>query len=344
MTNTVNPDYYNKHSVTVGNVTVHPIDLIEDVDFDIGNVFKYLVRFQDKGKTEDLRKALTYLEHYDQRKEINSSSKENCYKQAAKKLLLSQLSQENKLLAQFIDSSSLEEGKSHFEPNKNASIYSYFNNGRYDYFHKSLSDAILNKEKGLQLFSWEDLVLFSRHMWNFSNFVSKLMVIAERVAGNKQSCHLHQVDFNKKDYEWFNGCVERIKKDASTEKTHINTYHYDGDSEFVLKYIRDVWLACFFNVLLAWPKKDAVEIGVFLTESLNTNSEMLSDNNTILFDPEAMKANCRVCEKLIKDIEEYGSEDPLISLFNSYRGLFHIGFFKNILKILFSEENAIAMD
>lgn len=344
MANTVNPDYYNKHSVTVGNVTVHPIDLIEDVDFDIGNVFKYLVRFQDKGKTEDLRKALTYLEHYDQRKEINSSSKENCYKQAAKKLLLSQLSQENQLLAQFIDSSSWEEGKPHFGPDKGASIYSYFNNGRYEYFHKSLSDAILNKEKGLQLFSWEDYILFTRHMWNFSNFVSKLMVIAERVAGNKQSSHLHQVDFNKKDYEWFNGCIERIKKDASAEKTHVNTYHYDGDSEFVLKYIRDVWLACFFNVLLAWPKKDAVEIGVFLTESLNTNSEMLSDNNTILFDPEAIKANCRVCEKLIKDIEEYGSDDPLISLFNSYRGLFHINFFKSILKVLFSEENAITMD
>lgn len=344
MTNTVNPDYYNKHSVTVGNVTVHPIDLIEDVDFDIGNVFKYLVRFQDKGKTEDLRKALTYLEHYDQRKEINSSSEENCYKQAAKKLLLSQLSRENKLLAQFIDSSSWEEEKPHFGPDKNASIYSYFNNGRYEYFHKSLSDAILNKEKGLQLFSWEDYILFTRHMWNFSNFVSKLMVIAERVAGNKQSSHLHQVDFNKKDYEWFNGCIERIKKDASAEKTHVNTYHYDSDSEFVLKYIRDVWLACFFNVLLAWPKKDAVEIGVFLTESLNTNSEMLSDNNTILFDPEAMKANCRVCEKLIKDIEEYGSNDPLINLFNSYRGLFHINFFKSILKVLFSEENALTMN
>ena len=344
MTNTVNPDYYNKHSVTVGNVTVHPIDLIEDVDFDIGNVFKYLVRFQDKGKTEDLKKALTYLEHYDQRKEINSSSEENCYKQAAKKLLLSQLSQENKLLAGFIESSSFQEELLHFGPNGSVSKCPYFNKGKYAFFHKYLSDAILNKEKGLQLFSWEDHVLFTRHMWNFSNFASKLMVIAEKVAGNKQSSHLHQVDFNKKDFEWFNGCVERIKKDASADKPHVNTYHYDGDSEFVLKYIRDIWLACFFNVLLAWPKKDAIEIGVFLTESLNTNSEMLNDNNTILFDSDAMKANCKVCEKLIEDIREHGSDDPLINLFYSYSGLFHIDFFKSILKVLFSEENAITMD
>ena len=341
MTNTVNPDYYNKHSVTVGNVTVHPIDLIEDVNFDLGNIFKYLVRYQDKGKTEDLKKALTYLEHYDQRKKI---SEEKCYKQAAKKLLLSQLSQENELLARFIDYSSWEKGDPYLGPDKNAAVAYLSRGNTYDYFHKYLSDIILNKEKGLQLFSMDDFNLFSRHMWNFSNFVSKLMVIAEKVAGNKQSSHLHQVDFNKKDFEWFNGCVERIKKDASADKTHVNTYHYDGDSEFVLKYIRDVWLACFFNVLLAWPKKDAVEIGVFLTESLNTNSEMLSDNNTILFDPEAMKANCKVCEKLIRDIEEYGSDDPLINLFYSYRGLFHIDFFKSILKVLFSEENAITMD
>lgn len=341
MTNTVNPDYYNKHSVTVGNVTVHPIDLIEDVNFDLGNIFKYLVRYQDKGKTEDLKKALTYLEHYDQRKKI---SEDKCYKQAAKKLLLSQLSQENELLARFIGYSSWEKGDPYLGPDKNAAVAYLSRGNTYDYFHKYLSDIILNKEKGLQLFSMDDFNLFSRHMWNFSNFVSKLMVIAEKVAGNKQSSHLHQVDFNKKDFEWFEGCVERIKKDASADKTHVNTYHYDGDSEFVLKYIRDVWLACFFNVLLAWPKKDAVEIGVFLTESLETNSEMLSDNNTILFDPEAMKANCKVCEKLIEDIREYNSEDPLINLFYSYEGIFHIDFFKSILKVLFSEENAITMD
>lgn len=331
MTNTVNPDYYNKHSVTVGDITVQPIDLIEDVDFDLGNVFKYLVRYQDKGKTEDLKKALTYLEHYDQRKKISHDSEKNCYKQAAKKLLLSQLSQENKLLAEFIDSSSPWEGG-------NTYLTHYSN------FHKCLTNAILNKEKGLQLFSQRDYNYFSRQMWNFSLFVKQLMEIAEKVTNNKQSSHLHQVKFDKKDFEWFEGCVERIKRAVLTDKTHVNTYHYDGDSEFVLKYIRDVWLACFFNVLLAWPNKDVVEIGVFLTESFNTNSVMLDDNNTILFDSEAMKANCRICEKLIKDIGEYGSNDPLISLFYSYSGLFNIDFFKDILKVLFSEENAIAMN
>lgn len=331
MTNTVNPDYYNKYSVTVGDVTVQPIDLIEDIDFDLGNVFKYLVRYQDKGKTEDLRKALTYLEHYYQRSKTNLDSQKNCYKQAAKKLLLSQLKQKNKLLAEFIDSSSPWEGS-------NTSLI------RYGSFHEYLTNAILNKEKGLQFFSQKDYTCFSRQLWNFSLFVKQLMEIAEKVINNKKSSHLHQVKFDKKDFEWFEGCVERIKKNVLTEKNSIDTYHYDGDSEFVLKYIRDIWLACFFNVLLAWPNKNAVEIGVFLTESLNTNSVMLDDNNTILFDPEAMKANCRVCEKLIKDIEEYGSDDPLIDLFYSYRGLFNIDFFKDILKVLFSEENAIAMD
>lgn len=331
MTNTVNPDYYNKHSVTVGNVTVQPIDLIEDVDFDLGNIFKYLVRYQDKGKTEDLKKALTYLEHYNQRNEISHDSQKSCYKQAAKKLLLSQLSQKNKLLAEFIGSSSPWEGS-------NTSLI------HYGSFHEYLTNAILNKEKGLQFFSQKDFTYFSRQLLNFSLFVKQLTEVAEKVTSNKKSSHLHQVKFDKKDFEWFKGCVERIKKNVLTEKNSINTYHYDGDSEFVLKYIRDIWLACFFNVLLAWPNKNVVEIGVFLTESFNTNSAMLSDDNTILFDPEAMKANCRVCEKLIKDIEKYGSDDPLINLFYSYSGLFNIAFFKDILKVLFSEENAIAMD
>lgn len=328
MTNTVNPDYYNKHSVTVGNVTVQPIDLIEDVDFDLGNIFKYLVRYQDKGKTEDLKKALTYLEHYNQRQK---TSEDKCFKQAAKKLLLSQLSQKNKLLAEFIGSSSPWEGS-------NTSLI------HYSSFHEYLTNAILNKEKGLQFFSQREFTYFSRQLLNFSLFVKQLVEIAEKVTNDKKSSHLHQVKFDKKDFEWFEGCVERIKKSVLTEKNSINTYHYDGDSEFVLKYIRDIWLACFFNVLLAWPNKNVVEIGVFLTESFNTNSAMLNDDNTILFDPEAMKANCRVCEKLVKDIEEYGSDDPLINLFYSYSGLFNIDFFKDILKVLFSEENAIAMD
>lgn len=50
------PQHYEKHKITV-----EPIDLIDTVNFCIGNTIKYLVRAKDKGnELEDLKKALFY--------------------------------------------------------------------------------------------------------------------------------------------------------------------------------------------------------------------------------------------------------------------------------------------
>lgn len=57
-----NPDHYAKHAVTV---VYQPIDLCETCGFLLGNAFKYLFRYEDKGKpVEDLQKALYYLNRY----------------------------------------------------------------------------------------------------------------------------------------------------------------------------------------------------------------------------------------------------------------------------------------
>jgi hypothetical protein len=52
----VNPSHYAAHSVS-------PIDLIRsyDMNFNCGNVIKYVARQKEKNGREDLKKALWYL-------------------------------------------------------------------------------------------------------------------------------------------------------------------------------------------------------------------------------------------------------------------------------------------
>ena len=56
MSNPINPDHYKGD--------VQPIDLIEslDLDFNTGNVVKYVSRHKKKNELEDLLKAQFYLE------------------------------------------------------------------------------------------------------------------------------------------------------------------------------------------------------------------------------------------------------------------------------------------
>lgn len=58
MINSINhPSYYNRGKIEV-------IDFINDqqLNFNLGNVIKYVCREADKGGTEDLKKAVQYLE------------------------------------------------------------------------------------------------------------------------------------------------------------------------------------------------------------------------------------------------------------------------------------------
>lgn len=50
--------HYAKH-------VIQPWDVIEEygLDFWAGNALKYLLRYQDKGGVEDLRKAVHYIEY-----------------------------------------------------------------------------------------------------------------------------------------------------------------------------------------------------------------------------------------------------------------------------------------
>lgn len=59
------PDYYNQGRIEV-------LDFIRDqrLDFELGNVVKYVCRQNMKGGVEDLRKALDYLEKYIEAKKV----------------------------------------------------------------------------------------------------------------------------------------------------------------------------------------------------------------------------------------------------------------------------------
>lgn len=56
------PSHYTKHNITK---VIEPIDLCETCGFLLGNAFKYLFRYQDKGSPVlDLQKARFYLERF----------------------------------------------------------------------------------------------------------------------------------------------------------------------------------------------------------------------------------------------------------------------------------------
>ena len=63
MTDNVNhPQHYEKHKIVL-----EPIDIIEDLPFALGNVFKYIIRAEDKGnELEDLKKARWYFHRADE--------------------------------------------------------------------------------------------------------------------------------------------------------------------------------------------------------------------------------------------------------------------------------------
>lgn len=65
MTNKTNPDYYSKYNRKGIYHTFTPMEALDEFGFILGNVGKYLLRYEDKGHSEDLEKALTYLNMWD---------------------------------------------------------------------------------------------------------------------------------------------------------------------------------------------------------------------------------------------------------------------------------------
>ena len=68
MTNKTNPEYYSKYNVSWGMDIYTPMEILDKYGFILGNVGKYLLRYEDKGHSEDLEKALTYLKNWDNEK------------------------------------------------------------------------------------------------------------------------------------------------------------------------------------------------------------------------------------------------------------------------------------
>lgn len=64
MTSKTNPEYYSKYNVSDGSDIYTPMEVLDRYGFILGNVGKYLLRYEDKGHSEDLKKALTYLENW----------------------------------------------------------------------------------------------------------------------------------------------------------------------------------------------------------------------------------------------------------------------------------------
>lgn len=57
MSDNINPDHYKNNSIKL-----EPYVLCSAFSFTAGNVLKYVIRYKDKNRDEDLRKALRYFD------------------------------------------------------------------------------------------------------------------------------------------------------------------------------------------------------------------------------------------------------------------------------------------
>lgn len=348
MTNTVNPDYYNKHSVTVGNVTVYPIDLIGSADFDLGNVFKYLLRWKDKGQTEDLKKALTYLEHYKNKQLL--SKEDEILRLAAKEVLFNDLKDNNPLLKKFIDNLPKVKGCTYLGEFRNLQG-----------FKADLEQIVSNLEKGLQPITREDINDFAYAMQDFSSFVLK--IYNDSYEG--KDIVLKQI----KDFLCKPGCTPVLKvEDLSQFKERLEHIQlcldapvafpvgeFVSNCHLVLEYVRDIWLACFFSAVSVWPNKSILDITGVIAEARNDTSDML--NGKLLLDTEAIKKDTTILSEIYKDYKEFrrkkGKSIPILDLIyqmgNPYDysfkyALFGTAFFPTILKVLYQGKDAPTMN
>lgn len=113
----IKPDYYNKYKVSINNLNVYPLDYFDNYHFMLGNVLKYLLRYQDKGGKEDLEKALTYLEHSENKEMLVNDSEKKFTYLFAKSNLREIFLTSNGLLSRFINLNDLYE-KSSYEERK----------------------------------------------------------------------------------------------------------------------------------------------------------------------------------------------------------------------------------
>jgi len=58
----INPDYYKSGGLEVIDILENKLSKEQYIGYLRGNIFKYLFRYQDKNKGEDLEKAKWYLE------------------------------------------------------------------------------------------------------------------------------------------------------------------------------------------------------------------------------------------------------------------------------------------
>lgn len=113
----IKPDYYNKYKVSINGLNVYPLDYFDQYHFMLGNVLKYLLRYQDKGGKEDLEKALTYLEHSENKEMLVNDSEKKFTYLFAKTNLREIFLTSNGLLSRFINLNDLYE-KSSYEERK----------------------------------------------------------------------------------------------------------------------------------------------------------------------------------------------------------------------------------
>lgn len=295
--NKIIPNYYSKHSVTVGKATFTPLDLIDEHSFVIGSIFKYLIRYKDKGQIEDLKKAYTYISYYLESKKDKSTKSVTFDDILAKNIFLDKLAKNNELFKEFY-----------------LICFNKDNTDRLEEFSSKLEGIISNRDN-------DRTKEYFKLINSFTAFTTELLELCENSENYFVLDNINKLSNDFKEYKNNTVYIYSCMRD----NIDLDSKKFNRASLAVLAFITIVWITC--HTELAFHNKSLLEV----KNNLNLLYNVKSINQ------EYIQRNVEYFQNYFEEIErEDLMGNDFIELIYEYKHLFETNIFdklKNILNI-----------
>lgn len=295
--NKIIPNYYSKHSVTVGKATFTPLDLIDEHSFVIGSIFKYLIRYKDKGQIEDLKKAYTYISYYLESKKDKSTKSVTFDDILAKNIFLDKLAKNNELFKEFY-----------------LICFNKDNTDRLEEFSSKLEGIISNRDN-------DRTKEYFKLINSFTAFTTELLELCEDSENYFVLDNINKLSNDFKEYKNNTVYIYSCMRD----NIDLDNKKFNRASLAVLAFITIVWITC--HTELAFHNKSLLEV----KNNLNLLYNVKSINQ------EYIQRNVEYFQNYFEEIErEDLMGNNFIELIYEYKHLFETNIFdklKNILNI-----------
>lgn len=293
--NKIVPNYYSKHSVTVGKATYTPLDLIGEQSFVIGSIFKYLIRYKDKGQVEDLKKAYTYISYYLVSKKDKSTKSVTFDDILAKNIFLDKLANNNELFKEFY-----------------LICFNKDNTDRLEEFSSKLEDIISSKDN-------DRTKEYFKLINSFTAFTTELFELCENSKNYFILDNINKLSNDFKEYKNNTIYIYSCMRDS----IDLDGKKFNSAALAVLVFITIVWITC--HTELAFHNKSLLEVKNNLNSLYNVKS----------INQEYIQRNVEYFQKYFDEIEgEDLMGNDFIELIYEYKHLFETNIFDKLKDIL----------